>query len=416
MSFSSRASVVMHTFFAATANGARPQDVRRFFKYRTYMYDNWSNQARVARTMKDQSKVVAEFPRKFLTLLRCSRDAGELIVAEERKIGEVGLIEATLRCQKCSSEYSIENGIARLMTNSLSAETQHEIALKDADYEIENFVAETDDWRSEYMDALEIPSHLDEMAVFEGCRVLELACGDGRFTILMAQMGAEVLAVDFSYSGLRRLAHNLSFGVAPTSYRHKFHPVGTPLAGRVALVQADVSALHLAPSSFDRALSATPCDSRNERMKMYQTVADSLKEGGRYIAGVEYDDLNRRLLGLPVLRRYTPGGVLIEHLTAEGLNRELMPYFSRVKLRPIRVKLPLVRKMPQKQKIFLARAAEHIPVLKEFGEIVLARAERPIRLPQEDRRRAGSPLVRNFYRWYKRSRGQAPVWDAGVAV
>lgn len=149
---------------------------------------------------------------------------------------------------------------------------------------------------------------------------------------------------------------------------------------------------------------------------MYRAIADALKKEGRYIASLEYDDLNRRLLGLPVLRRYTPGGVLIEHLSIKTLRRELMPYFEHVSFRLVRAKLPFVRFLPQNAKIFLSLAATKIPVLKEFSEIVLARAEKPIRLPQEHGRRSGNSFVKGFFRWYKRKRGQELAWEEGEYI
>src|SRR5258707_31294 len=42
--------------------------------------------------------VSAEFPRHFLALLRCSHDAGPLILAAELQSGGVGLVQARLRC------------------------------------------------------------------------------------------------------------------------------------------------------------------------------------------------------------------------------------------------------------------------------------------------------------------------------
>jgi uncharacterized protein YbaR (Trm112 family) len=244
--------------------------------------------------MPATSTIRTEFPYTLLPLLRCSHDAGQLSVCQELRIGNIGLIDARLRCTKCSQEYSIDDGIARLMTDSLTSESQHEMVLKSAEYEAmpDNFVAPSEGWRSEFADAIEIPAHLEELGTLEGHTVLEVACGDGRFTVLMAQMGAEVLAVDFSLAALRKLASNLSLGIAPTSYRPAKQGARSPLAGRVGLVQADASSFHVAPCSFDRALSATPCDSRDERMRMYRTVAESLKDGGRYIAGVEHDDFD----------------------------------------------------------------------------------------------------------------------------
>ena len=58
--------------------------------------------------------VVFEFPRHLLRLLRCGQDAGEL-TCEEVQGGNIGVIEGTLRCSKCSEEYRINNGIACLL-------------------------------------------------------------------------------------------------------------------------------------------------------------------------------------------------------------------------------------------------------------------------------------------------------------
>ena len=196
------------------------------------------------------------------------------------------------------------------MTETLSSESVHEMTLKDAEYQAMSDVFEPppSSWRSKYSDAIEIPPHLEELEPLESRTVLEIGCGDGRFTLLMAQRGAEVLAVDFSIEALRKLAARLPSGVAPTSYQLAPHASARTAAERIGLVQANASEFHCAPRVFDRALSATPLDSRDERMKMYCAVAESLADNGRYVAGVEHDDLLRRVMGMPVARRYTPGG------------------------------------------------------------------------------------------------------------
>jgi SAM-dependent methyltransferase len=359
-----------------------------------------------------------EFPSRLLPLLRCSRDAGQLSVDREVRSGAAGVVEARLRCVECAQEYAIENGIACMMMDVPTGEIEHEMALKDAEYEAmeDRFVPPPDGWRSEYVDAIEIPPHLKELEPFEGRRVLELACGDGRFTMLMAQLGAEVLAVDFSKAALRKLARRLPSGTSPTTYRHPSCRTAGSLAGRIGLIQADAGAFHVAPRSFDRALSATPLDSRDQRMKMYCSVAEALKDDGWYLAGVEYDDLSRRLLGLPLVRRYSPGGILIEHLDVPTLRREIAPYFDRLRFRPIRPKVPFIRNLPVKTKILIASAVAALPGLRQLGEILLVRAERPARLPAEDVRRRGNSLAKGLYRWYMRRKGEEPMWDPGSRV
>jgi SAM-dependent methyltransferase len=362
------------------------------------------------------------FPRKFLPLLRCIQDAGQLSVGHEARGDEDSIAEGTLRCAVCSHEYQIENGIVRLMMDTLSQETQHEIALKDEEYEAmpEAFAAPSSGWRSEFADRIEIPPHLEALGSLENCRVLELACGDGRFTLLMAQLGAEVLAVDFCIEALRKLGSRLSSGLAPTTYQ--VVPGGTigSLAGRVGLVQADASNFRAAPCSFNRALSATPLDSRDERMTMFRAVAESLTDGGRYVAGVEYDDLFRRAFGMPLVRRYTPGGVLIEHLDIPTMRREISPYFSRLRMRTIRAHVPFVKHGLVKRSpglaVALSRAACALPGLKHLGELLLVSAERPRRLPADGARRPGFIGARSIYRWYKRWKGEEAIWDPGCPV
>ena len=356
-----------------------------------------------------------EFPRTMLPLLRCVRDAGELTLVLENRSGPIGVIDGMLRCRECSAEYAIESGIARMMTHTVTAENAHEMSLKDIEYRAmpEEFVAPESSWRSELNDLIEVGPHLDALKPLEGKRVLELACGDGRFTLLMAQLGAQVLAVDFAIDGLRQLAKNLARGTPPTLFKVK--PVATPgeMRERVALVHADASRFAAAPRSFDRALSATPCDGRDERMAMYRCIADSLADEGFFIGGVEHDYLLRRWLGMPIGRRYSPGGIFIEHLNSATMKREAAPYFARIRTWPIRAHVPFVNrlKLSTSSSARLALAVSAIPGLRQLGTIILMRAERPFRANVDGQKRPGSSAVKRFYRWYKRRHGEEPNWD-----
>jgi SAM-dependent methyltransferase len=362
------------------------------------------------------------FPRKLLSLLRCVRDSGPLTLDREVRSDDMVVVDGSVRCVECSHEYQIENGIVRLMTDSLTQETQHEIALKDQEYGAmpDTFVPPSSGWRSEFVDQIEVPPHLKALAPLENSRVLELGCGDGRFTLLMAQLGAEVLAVDFSFAGLRKVSRNLLSGVAPTTYRVTPRRPAGSLAAFVGLVQADASKFHAAPCSFDRALSATPLDSRDERMNMFRMVSESLTDDGRYVASVEYDDLYRRLFGLPYVRRYAPGSILIEHLDMPTMRREVAPFFSRLRMRPFRAHVPFVKHALAKRlpalAVSVSQAVCGLPVLKHLGELLLLSAERPRRLSLEGDRRPSFMGAKKFYRWYKRLKGEEPTWDPGVSV
>lgn len=356
------------------------------------------------------------FPRDFLPLLRCVFDSGELSVCLEVQSDESAIADGSIRCAKCAREYQIENGIVRLMADSFTDEDLHEIALRNEEYNAmpDVFAPSTSGWRSEFIDRIEIPPHLAALQPLEGSRVLEIGSGDGRFTILMAQLGADVLAVDFSIEGLQKAKKNLQFGRAPTTYKVACRPI----AGRVGFVQADATKFRAAPLSFDRALSATPLDGRDERMKMYQTLAESLRDDGRYVAGVEYDSIHRRLIGLPLVRRYSAGGILIEHLDMPTMRREIAPYFSRVRMRLIRARVPFLTRLrlPMGIAVAAVRTCSLLPGFKHLGEILLASAERPIRLPVEGAVRPDYLGARNVYRRYKRWLGKEVTFNGPDSV
>ena len=340
--------------------------------------------------------MVPQFPRDMIPLLRCNNDAGELAIAKELRGDGDGVLDAVLRCKSCGAEFRIEDGIARLLPSQLSPEDKHEMSIRDTiDYDFTNpgpFVPPPEGWRSVLSDMLEVPPHLNGLQCSPTNTVLELACGDGRFTKLIAETGARILAVDFSINALRLLAHRL------------------PSAARVGRVQADINQLQVASRRFDRALTLTPLDSRDERMTMYRKIADALTDDGRYIGSVEHDDLNRRLLGLPLVRRYSRDGILIEHLTMKTMRREAAPYFSNLRIRPIRPRVPIVAKLPKGLAFPILRLIAALPILRQFGELLLLTAQRPVRVPVEGEYRSGSRVAKSLYRSYMHKKNQEASW------
>jgi uncharacterized protein YbaR (Trm112 family) len=354
-----------------------------------------------------------KFPRTLLPLLKCSIDAGELSLDAESVSDEAGVVDGQLRCAVCGSVYHIENGIARLMVDAASAEDEHEIAIRDQeDFYTSSgpFVPPPDGWRSELMDRLEIPPHLAALQPLAGKTVLEFGCGDGRFTMLMAAMEARVLAVDFSISALRQMARWLPTGIAPTAYRPGGRLYGKDLSGQVGLVQANINHFHVRPRCFDRALSATPLDSRDERMDMYCRIADALTDDGRLISGAEHDDLIRRALGLPITRRYSKNGILIDHFDAAKFRREMTPYFHRIRFKPVRPRVPFTWGLSFFWAVAVSRLVSATPVLRQLGEILMAQADCPDRPPVEGQYRTGNRLIKRLLRWRMRRKGKEPVW------
>jgi len=340
--------------------------------------------------------MVNKFPRDMLHLLRCINDAGELTLIKEPLGDADGVLDAVLRCKACGSEFRIEDGIARLLPDQLTEEDKHEMSIRDTiDYDCTNpgsFVPPAEGWRSLLSDRLEVPAHLDALQTLPSNTVLELACGDGRFTSLIAKTGAKVLAVDFSINALRLLAWRL------------------PAGAKVGRVHADINQLHLASRAFDRALTLTPLDSRDERMNMYRTIAHALKDDGRYVGSFEHDDLHRRLLGLPLMRRYSKDGILIEHLTTKTMDLEAAPYFSKLRVRPIRPRVPFALKLPPGLALPLLRLVAALPLARHFGELLLLTAQDPVRLPVEGQHRSGNRLAKVAYRSYMNKKNKKASW------
>ena len=340
--------------------------------------------------------MVQPFPRDMVALLRCTNDAGDLSIASELRGDDNGIIDGVLRCKLCAAEYRIEEGIARFLPNYLRPEDSLEMNIRNAiDYDYTNpgpFIPPPDGWRSVLSDMLEVPPHLKELQCSSSNTVLELACGDGCLTTLIAETGARILAVDFSINALRLLPYRL------------------PSGSRVGCLHADINQLHVASRAFDRALSLTPLHSRDERMTMYNMISNSLMNDGRYIGSVEHDDLNRRLLGLPLVRRYSKGGILIEHLTPKEMRREASPYFSTLRIRPIRPRIPLITKLPRGLAFRILRLLGALPGPRQFGQLLLLTAQQPVRLPVEGEYRTGSRMAKSMYRYYMRKKNQEPSW------
>jgi SAM-dependent methyltransferase len=340
--------------------------------------------------------ITFHFPRDMVGLLRCNVDAGDLTLAEEPRDDSGGVLNAVLRCKSCGAEYRIEDGIARLLPDLLSQEARHEMSIRDTiDYDCTEpspFIPPAEGWRSVLSDTLEVPAHLDELQSSPSHTILELACGDGRFTSLIAKTGARILAADFSINALRLLAQRL------------------PAGARVARVHADINQLHLPSRAFDRVLTLTPLDSRDERMNMFRKIAQALTDDGRYVGSFEHDDLNRRLSGLPLVRRYSKDGILIEHLTTKSMCLESAPYFSRIRVRPIRPRVPLVAKLFPGLARPILRLAAALPFVRHFGELLLLTARHPVRLPVEGKHRLGNWVAKGFYRSYMRRKNKKASW------
>jgi SAM-dependent methyltransferase len=294
-----------------------------------------------------------------------------------------------------------------MTTSDGSEEDNHEMILRDTEY------AEASDYspcsRSELSDFIELPPFLRALDIQRDNLVMEIGCGDGRFTLLMLQRGARIIAIDISANALNKLNERLATGRAPTPFPQDA-ALMRDFRSRVALIHSDASKVRIAPAVLDRALSTTPLDDREQRTALYRTISEALKEDGWFVGSTEYDDLFRRTLGLPTGTRYEAGGIFIEHFSIDKINRETGAYFGKVQCWPIRPRVPLVHRVSPKLGIKICNLITSLPLLRHVGEILLFRASAPLHAEAEGIHRRGSAIVKRLFCFYSRSVGKEPIW------
>ena len=237
-------------------------------------------------------QISAEFPTEMLSFLRCSHDGGPLHASDIVRGERSGISQARLECKLCEGEFHILDGIARFSNSKkMDSENIHEMTTRNAEYDAATEFSPCS--LSTLSDLVELPPFLRAIQADERSIIMEIGCGDGRFTLLMCQRGARVVAIDLSLSALKKLNSRLATGRAPTPFPQDEHRI-KDYRSKVALIHADASTIRIAPKSINRALATTPLDSRNERLSLYATVSDALTDDGWYIGSVEYDDFFRR--------------------------------------------------------------------------------------------------------------------------
>jgi len=335
------------------------------------------------------------YPTSHVRFLRCQSDKGELQIAAGSSEFPGFVRDGLLRCRSCSREYTITAGIVHILEQQeLDAESAHELRLRDEQIEKGSDFPKIPS--EELRNRLEMKSTLAALNPYAGCALLELGCGTGRYTSILAAKCKSLVAVDFSLVSLKALARKIPSGL------------------EVGLVQADITRLAVAPMSFDRVFSTSSLDGREQRMVMNLLAANALTDNGRFVFSTEFYDLRNRLLGLPRARRYTPGGIYYCHIEKDELLRETAPFFRRVHVRPINVVVPFSSHLGVRSQLAISQISERIPLVRNLGELLLVSAEAPIRPPGEGKNSAGNKLFKAIYRWYWNRR--APEFKADSKI
>ena len=303
------------------------------------------------------------FPRFAISTVYCTQDGGELelnqpwLLDDQDDSVENGL----LVCSKCQRSYSITDGILDVCDETiLDPESRHELKLRDKQY---GAAIDEDGpawWEGDEMEKAEMNPTIDSLGANGSQSLLELGCGDGRYTTALADRFKWILAVDFSRAALQRLQKRLA--------GHS----------NIALVRADISTLKLRPGSFDRALSTLVSNlpTPEHRKSMYTLAGKAVRENGRFVFSTHNHGFWPRALGKKKSERYESGGMFRHNMTAGDCKSEAGCYFHDVTAWPIQIRLPLSYRL-RFPLYRTSRALEHVPLLSSFGMITLCKAEKP---------------------------------------
>jgi 2-polyprenyl-3-methyl-5-hydroxy-6-metoxy-1,4-benzoquinol methylase len=247
-----------------------------------------------------------------------SEDLRNLLVCP-RCAASLRWTEDAATCTSCAAVYPIRDGIARFV----------------ADLRHENFAIQWKRFADVQLDSRNGTTCtrdrlLDQSglspAQFAGLRVLEVGCGAGRFTEILLDFGALVVAVDYSEA------------VEVCAATHQ----AARREGRLLTAQADVFALPVRPRSFDMVLGYGLLQHTGDPRHALRCLWEPVQPGGLLLADRYQLSLRRthplKYLLRPVLKRLPPLRVLA---LAEAVCRVSMPF-----QRAILKRLPAVNAPP----------------------------------------------------------------------
>lgn len=290
------------------------------------------------------------FHRSHLAYLRCPQDDGALALSPAEAIVRDGVV----RCQ-CGFSAPIRKGILILVKEALHAECRREWVLRDVEYQSGTPEKLTP------RDRMEFQPTLRELRLTGQNRLLELGAGSGRYTLQLTNSCSDIVAVDLSLKGLRRISER---------------PRGT---ARVSLVQADIAKFSVSKGSFDRALSTLTSNlpSRELRRKVLSLAAKALDPNqGIFVWGAHHWGALAKREGQLREGFYNGTGIYRYHMTVEEMREEAGEFFEKTAARPIvifppgglRLRLPLVA---------LEGILEYVPVIRGYGSLALGIARKP---------------------------------------
>ena len=177
----------------------------------------------------------------------------------------------------------------------------------------------------------------------------------------MLRRGARVVAVDFSWDSLQNLAQR-----AQPDWE-------------LGLVWADCTRVHLEPGAFDLVASTLVSNlpTAQHRAAMMRVAAEALKPEGKFVFGTHHYGIRSRLRGEPRSGYYREAAIYRYLFSRKEIEAETRPFFGEVDSHPIRIAIPLAGRM-HLPVVRISRMTERVPLINQFGELLLVTARRPI--------------------------------------
>jgi SAM-dependent methyltransferase len=258
-------------------------------------------------------------------------------------------------CVACGFFYEIRNGILRLLPGQQPLDSVVRDEQEARDERARGYEAHFSKWEND----AELGAILSDPTLMREKRVLDLACGTGRFTRPLAALASVTLAADFSEASLRVLASKISQEV------------------KIGLIWGDAVQLRFAPRSFDVILSTQLLEHiplREKRISLLRSSYSYLKPSGALLLTVYYYSLLRE-----VLRRkqegFHAGGIFYHRFTATEIRKELGAGFRVILTRPLLPDRRVLARLPASG----AWAKREIPasiLARLVGQLLFVRAQR----------------------------------------
>jgi SAM-dependent methyltransferase len=304
---------------------------------------------------------VTGFPLNLIDAVRCTVDGGELrLDAVDQEAPGQAVACGSLTCFECGARYRIENGILNLLAAEAPSHPESVMEQRIRDATAATIDASGPVWWDDESNALEMEATFSELHLSPGLRILELGCGDGRYTAELSRSCRSLLATDFSLESLRVLQRRLR----PEA------PVG--------LVHGDVTTLQVAAESVDRVFSTLMSNlpTPRHRRAVHLLASRAVTSSGRFVFSVHHHGAWQWLKRETREGHYQPGHIYRSNFTVQQCRRELEPYFEKVKARPIQLVIPLAGRLGLPLRT-ISPFCERIWPINLFGMLVLCSAEKP---------------------------------------